>query len=171
DVLAPLDLAVVADERAACGVALGMREGRGACLARICERACRIPARETREGEALEHAHGVRMGLAARLLVDGERAPIGLLGLGRAARVLEQLALAQQNRGEEAVVRPERLAEDVAGALELRLRLRIAALAVIGDAELAQHLRGVGMLGPERALDDRKRALREGLDVGETLLA
>ena len=55
----------------------------------------------------------VRMVGAARLLVDGERPLVGLLGIVVAALVLEQLSLAQQHGGNEAVVRAERFGVDL----------------------------------------------------------
>ncbi len=92
------------------------------------------------------------MVLAARRLIDRQRPLVGLLGVGVAALVLEQMALVDQHRGEIAVVRAERLGVDVERPLELRLRLGRATLPVIGDAELADDLGGVGIVRAERLL-------------------
>ena len=138
---------------------IGMREHRRGRLARIGHGIGGLPLHHAQRGKMVERPRRVRMVGAARLLVDGERPLVGLLGIVVAALVLEQLALVQQHGGNEAVLRAERLGGDLERALELGVGIGVATLRVVGHAELADHLGGVGIVRAEGLGDDGERAL------------
>ena len=124
-----------------------------------------ITAGEAQQGEIVEDSGDLRMVRPARCRIDCQCPLVGLLGFVVAAKVLEQMALVDQHGGKETVVLTERLGEDVERALELLLRLGVATLAVIGNAELAMNLAGVGIVRAKGFRDDSERPLGEHLDV------
>ena len=136
---------------------IGMREHRRGSLARIGDGIGGLALHNAQRCKMVERPRRVRMVGAARFLVDGERPLVGLLGIVVAALVLEQLSLAQQHGGNEAVVRAERFGVDLERALELGVRIGVATLRVVGDAELADHLGGVGIIRAEGLRDDGER--------------
>jgi hypothetical protein len=142
---------------------LGVRKHRRGRLARIGDGVGGLALGDAQLREVIERSRRVRMVGPAHLLVDGKRPLVGLLGVAVAALVLEHLSLVDEHGGDEAVLWPERFGGDVDRALELGVRIGVATLRIIGHAELADHLGGVGIGRAQRLRDDGKCPLGEGL--------